>query len=189
MTRSTGTCPTCTDGEVISWTDPTWLAAAHSWIRAQFDRLGIVATGPIEQPHVRPWSTVMRVPTGGRPVWFKANRAAEAHEAVVVDVLSRRRPDYVDVPLAVDLEHGWMLLPDAGNRLREIVQRDRDLECWTEILHRYGQLQIAVAADADELVARGTPERRLAAIPGQFQRLVEDGPLYGDLVKAARTVR
>jgi phosphotransferase family enzyme len=181
---------------VTAWTDPTWLATAHSWIRAHLDRLGIVADGPIEQPHVRPWSTVMRVPTADGFVWFKANMAAAAHEAVVVDVLSRRRPDCVDVPLALDLDadRGWMLLPDAGSRLREVIQRDRDLDCWNEILARYGGLQIDASADVEELIARGVPDCRLATLADRFDALVEDeaglpGELRQQLAPHRRSVR
>ena len=167
-----------------AWTDPTWLATEHSWIRVQLDRLGIAADGPIEQPHVRPWSTVIRVPTGDGAVWFKANRAGEAHEAAVVDVLSRRRPDCVDVPLALDPERGWMLLRDAGVRLREVVERDRDLDRWNEILARYGQLQIDAAADVGELIARGVPDRRLATLADRFDALLgAGGGLPGELLE------
>ena len=43
------------------WTDPEWLAGAHAWVEEQFDAIGLVRTGDVEQPHVRVWSTVLMV--------------------------------------------------------------------------------------------------------------------------------
>jgi hypothetical protein len=159
---------------VLLWTDPQWLAEAHTWIRERLEALGVRPTGDIEQPHVRPWSTVMRVPTSGGDVWFKANIPALAYEAGVVGVLARTRPDLLPELAAVDLERGWMLMGDGGERLRELVERERNLERWLDVLPRYGELQLNTASRADELVALGAPDRRLAVLPGQYERLVED---------------
>ena len=76
-------------------------------------------TGEIEQPHVRSWSTVLRVPTGEGEVFFKAALRATL-DVVVTSTLARLRPDLVLAPLAVDLDRKWMLLPDGGERLREL---------------------------------------------------------------------
>jgi hypothetical protein len=160
---------------VSGWTDPLWIAAAHEWIRVQLDRLGAALTGPIEQPHVRPWATVMRVPTDAGPVWFKANAPVLGHEAAVVSVIAGTRPDLVPELLAADLERGWMLMGDGGLRLREIVERERSLRRWLELLPRYAQLQIDLAGHADELVALGAPDRRLAVLASQYEQLLDRG--------------
>ena len=57
----------------MRWLDHRWLAEAEAWIREQ---AGV--TGPIEQPHVFPWSTVLRVPTDDGLLWFKAT-SPEVH--------------------------------------------------------------------------------------------------------------
>jgi len=49
------------------------LEEAHAWIHAQVDGLGIALVGAITQLHVRPWSTVLRVPTGDGDLHFKAS--------------------------------------------------------------------------------------------------------------------
>src|SRR6187551_3210478 len=115
---------------VSVWTDPLWLAEAHEWIHAEVARLDLGAVGPFDQHHVQPWSTVMRVPTEGGDVYFKANTAALQHEAAAVTLIAAQRPDCVPPLLAADLERGWMLMAAAGDRLREIVERERDLSCW-----------------------------------------------------------
>ena len=93
-------------GAVSTWTDEEWLAHAHRWIDARLEALGMTRTGPIEQPHVEVWSTVLRVPTEVGPVWFKANHGPLEHEAAVVNLLADRVPDRVQALLACDTERG-----------------------------------------------------------------------------------
>ena len=159
-----------------AWTDPLWLEEAHAWIHAQMARLGSGAVGAIDQHHVRSWATVMRVPTARGDLYFKANSPALRYEAALVTLLAARRPDCVPPLLAVDLERGWMLMADAGTRLREIVQRERDLTCWLEILPLYAGLQIDLADDADALLALGVPDLRLATLPSKYEQLLDDLP-------------
>jgi Phosphotransferase enzyme family len=159
---------------VPDWTSAAWLAEAHGWIEQELARLGTGATGPIAQPHVYPWSTVLRVPTPDGDLWFKANVESLAYEAAVVSLLSERRPDCVPPLLAVDLERGWMLMADAGTRLRELVEQERELGRWLEILLLYAGVQLDLAGEADDLVARGAPDRRLARLPTLYEELLDD---------------
>jgi hypothetical protein len=142
------------------WEDPAFLAEARGWIESH-----VPITGELEQPHVRPWSTVLRVPTDGGHVWFKAALPGLDHDAGVTAILSRLRPDVVLAPLAVDLERGWMILPDGGERLREVLARERHPRRWLEIMHLYAELQIAAGPAVDELLAAGLPDYRLARVP------------------------
>lgn len=158
---------------VTTWADPLWLAEAHEWIQAEVRRLDLRTVGAIDQHHVRPWSTVMRVPTTGGDVYFKANMAALRHEAAAVALIAARRPDCVPPLLALHRERGWMLMADAGERLRGIVERERDLSCWLDILPLYAGLQIDMANDADELVALGVPDLRLATLPSSFEHMLD----------------
>src|SRR6476620_5367261 len=126
-----------------TWEDASWQQSAHDWIDEQLASLGAARIGAIEQPHIRIWSTVMRVPTTRGVVWFKANMDALRHEAAAVSLVSARAPELVLPPLAVDTSTGWMLMPDAGEQLREVIARDRDLDRWLDVLTRYAALQIA----------------------------------------------
>jgi hypothetical protein len=159
------------------WTDPRWLAEAHAWIRSHVD-----PSGEIEQPHVRPWSTVMRVPTEDGDVWFKANVEALRYEAALVSRLAARRPDAVPPLLAVDLERGWMLMEDAGRTLRAVIAEERSLERWLDVLPLYAGVQVDLADEADELVALGLPDLRLAILATRFEEFLEAlaGQLGGD---------
>lgn len=155
------------------WTDKGWLEGAQEWIRERTAELEVSIAGPIEQPHVRPWATVLRIPTDDQPLWFKASIPALAYEAGVVAVLARHRPECVPKLHATELERGWMLMGDGGVRLREIVARARDLSRWCELLPRYAQLQLDLSDRAQELVTLGAPDRRLVGLADQYGELVE----------------
>jgi phosphotransferase family enzyme len=122
---------------------------------------------------VRPWSTVLRVPTDAGDLWFKANMPAQAFEAAVIQTLARRRPDLVPTLLAAELDRGWMLQADGGTLLRDIVD-GTDHGAWLDILPRYAELQIDTASERDRLLAVGAPDRRLALLPAQFEKLLAD---------------
>lgn len=161
-------------GMARQWTDPAWQESAHTWIAAELDRLGIKPTGEIEQPHVRVWSTVMRVPTDAGDIWFKANMDVLRHEAAMAEIMSRRVPELVPPLLASDRESGWMLLADAGEQLRRIIPREESLERWKDVLRDYATIQLALMDDVDELLAAGAPDLRLVTLPEKYERLVKE---------------
>jgi hypothetical protein len=138
------------------WSEPAFLAEAHAWIRGQVNPVG-----PIEQPHVRPWSTVLRVPTRDGDVYFKANALGFEHEARTLAVLAPFAPDLLPELVAIDADRDWMLIRDAGTRLRE----QPDAARWEDVLARYADLQRAVAPRSAELAAAQVPDRRLARLP------------------------
>jgi hypothetical protein len=142
------------------------LSEARGWIESE-----VAVAGEITQPHVRPWSTVLRVPTSDGDVFFKAALPEFSHEVVVTVALSRLRPDLVLAPLAVDPDRRWMLLPDGGGRLRELFEREHHPAPWYALLPAYADLQLDSVAALDELTAKGLPDLRLERIPGLAERL------------------
>ena len=154
-------------------TDACRLAGVKGWLALQLEELGLHSTGDVEQPHVRPWSTVLRVPTTGGDVWFKANIPSLAYEAAVVDLLATRRPDFVPGLLATDVDRGWMLMADGGERLREIVEREQSLDRWLDVLPRYGRLQIDMVEDLDPLRGLGLPDCRLETLASRYEEVIE----------------
>ena len=65
------------------WTSSEWLSEATAWIRERAD-----VAGDIEQPHVRWWSTVLRVPTTDGDLYFKAVSAIHLFEAALTGLLA-----------------------------------------------------------------------------------------------------
>ncbi len=154
------------------WTDPAWQAGAEAWIADRLAELELTLAGPIEQPHVERWSTVLRVPTDVGPVWFKANDGSLRHEAGVVSLLAERKPDRVPPLLAADPERGWMLMADAGRRLREVVTEERSLDRWYDVLGVVARIQLSCQELVPQLLELGVPDRRLTTLPDAYDRLV-----------------
>jgi hypothetical protein len=157
----------------VRWTEPDWVAEAESWIRERVE-----VAGELDQFHVRPWSTVIRVPTPGEDLYFKAVDKGFLFEPALSKRLFELAPDRVTAVLDTDLDRGWMLMRDAGLRLREVVLSTADLHHWEAALPRYAELQIAAAPLAGELVALGVPDSRLSVLPGQL-RAVLASPVRG----------
>lgn len=159
------------------WMEPSWLDSVRPWIAAELQKLGIPIVGPIEQPHVRPWSTVLRVPTENGSVYFKACSSASRHEPAVTGALARWRPDAVPRILAIEPAQGWMLMPDGGRVLRESVKADGTTRHWEILLPLFAQLQIDLTSHVKELLALGLPDRRLAILPDLIKELLDDAEI------------
>jgi hypothetical protein len=156
------------------WEDPAWLADALAWVDDQLAAAGRPRTGEADQFHVRPWATVIRLPTADGDLFFKANTPQLRHEAVVALQLARRVPDRVPPLIADDLDRGWMIMEDGGRRLREVIAEERDLSRWDDIVEGAADIARAMEPDVDVLLAAGVPDLRLATLPDRYAALVED---------------
>jgi hypothetical protein len=70
-----------TDVARLTWKDPAWFVTFTGWATDELATLGFEVTGEPQQTHVRPWSTVVRIPTDRGPFWAKAMRPSTSHEA------------------------------------------------------------------------------------------------------------
>jgi hypothetical protein len=165
--------PPMGEADVNRWRDAGWLAQAQEWIDSRLSELGLDRAGPIEQSHVYPWSTVLRVPTAAGSIWFKANEHALRHEVAIVERIAARRPEVAPTLLAADATVGWMLMSDAGEPLRTVVEREQSLDRWYDVLPLYGSVQRDLAADVDHLLAAGVPDLRLATLPVAYEQLMD----------------
>lgn len=160
--------------EDLPWTDKSWLATANEWIDTELASAGLTASGPREQPHVRPWSTVLRVPTNDGDLYFKAVWPPQVHEAALTAALASWLPRFTPEVVAVRPESGWLLLRDAGLRLREIIKQEHDVPRWREVLVRYAQAQIKLADRARAILELGVPDRRPAVVAEDLTDLLDD---------------
>jgi hypothetical protein len=163
-------------GEPISprrapWARPGWHAEATGWIERSLPELGSPASGSTEQ--VRTWSlsSVMRTPTAGGDVYFKATADLPlfVDEGRVMRALSRMFPRHVPSPLAVDAR-GWMLLEDVGPALgwnAPLDEREAALALW-------GGLQVASTSRVDELIDVGCIDRRPEWLAREIGALLAD---------------
>jgi hypothetical protein len=163
----------------LPWAQPCWRARAEAWIGAQVEPLG-----DVEEVKLRPWSAVLRAPTSGGDVYFKANLPALANEPELTRLLHRIDPGHVLPVLADEPDEGWMLQADGGPTMRSRLDGVDDLGRWERMLARYAELQVRASGHVEELLAAGAPDRRLAELPRLFERLAgavaaEDAQLRG----------
>jgi hypothetical protein len=163
----------------LPWTLAGWFEPASQWIRQQLEQHGLSLSGPIEQPHVRPWSTVLRVPSSAGDFYFKAVAPALGHEPALTLALAGWRPDCMPEVLAADPARGWLLMRDGGVALRRLIREDGQLRRWHPLLPLYAGLQMEMAARLPELLALGALDRRLATLPAQYEQLLADTRALG----------
>jgi hypothetical protein len=160
----------------LPWAQPGWRERAERWIGAQLGPIG-----DVEEVKLRPWSAVLRAHTSGGDVYFKANLPALANEPELTRLLHRIDPAHVLPVLAEEPGEGWMLQADGGPTMRSRLDGSDDLAGWERMLECYAELQVRASAHVEELLAAGAPDRRLAALPGLFEAVVdaEDARLLG----------
>ena len=151
-----------------TWTEPSWLAEVRAWIDERVE-----VTGEVEQPHVRPWSTALRVPTADGTVWFKAVARTQWFEPALTSILAAVRPEHVTDLVDVDEQRGWMLMRDAGTRLREVPA---SVEHFEQVLPLYAEVQIAAAPEVERMLEAGAPDVRLPAFLHQVEALAVSHP-------------
>ena len=144
----------------------------------------VALTGAIELTHERPWATVLRVPVAGGAAWFKAFGDAQGFEPTLSAELFAHWPDRVAEVLGHDEERGWLLLADAGE---PTAGRGNPPEPLLSLLPRYAELQRGEALHADEHLARGVPDFRVARVPERYDDLLRgDLPLQHDEIARLR---
>jgi hypothetical protein len=151
---------------VAVWSSAAWREAAVAWIDERLAAAGLERTGEVEQPRVRPWATVLRVPVSGGAVWFKAAGPGTAFEVPLYALLASTVPGHVLTPIAADVARSWILLPDGGPWLAGV-------DGLVAALVHYARLQRALEPHADAMVALGVPDMRPAAMPARFGEALE----------------
>lgn len=162
-----------------TWLDPGWRAEALAWVEATLAGLSRTVVGEVEQPHVRPWSTTMRVPTSGGVVWFKASGPGPAHEGPLLEVFRGFDVAHVLLPLAVHPTRPWILFEDGGPTMRATRpdgSGDHDLVAWGRILREYAALQRSLETETAvaAMLVVGTPDARPERLSDELERLLAD---------------
>ncbi len=158
----------------LLWQHVDWQAEAKVWIHAALDQYNLQLAGEIEQPHIRPWSTVMTVPVNDEMLYFKASASLFAHETALTDYLARLRPEIIPGLLAVDMKRHWLLMRAAGTPLRHFIRTEKSIARWKDVLPLYVGLQKEMAERTTHLLALGVMDRRLAKLPEMFENLIAD---------------
>jgi hypothetical protein len=174
-----------------TWLDPDWRAGALAWAETELGERGRTLTGEPEQPHVRPWSTAIRIATDGGPAWFKASGPGSAHEGPLLEVFRAAGARHVLVPIARHPTRPWLLFDDGGPTFRATRPDgtgDHDLRAWERILAEYAALQRSLENEptAQAMLAAGTPDGRPDRLIEGLERLLEDDVAWGLILPEER---
>ncbi|MHB8624874.1 MAG: phosphotransferase [Aggregatilineales bacterium] len=154
------------------WSHPGWFKTASTWMHDQITIQNYVLTKPIEQ--FKSWgiSCLLRAQTDHGNLFFKVSTALPlfGNEPALLEALSKRYPDFVPAPFAIQIEQRWMLMQDFGTELRMAST----LERWETAMQRFGTLQVQATSAVEDLFAIGCLDRRLNVLAAQIDPLLND---------------
>lgn len=160
--------------ERAPWERNGWFAEATGWIERELDRIGWQRTGPSIQLHARGWSSVLRLPTTGGNVYFKAVTQPFAFEPPLTALLAELRPAESPRVLAIDRDRRWLLMADAGEPIRVHLRETRNPRPYQDMLVAFAQFQLALLPYTPRLESSAIPDRRLEALPALFATVIRD---------------
>ena len=141
------------------WEQAGWYTEAEAWMRERVD-------APVEQRSTKSISAFLRA----GDAYLKAVPRIFAAEPAITDGLYRRHPGIVPEVLDIDAERGWLLTRDFGSE----SLAGAPPPTWTEALVAYADLQLAWVGRSDELRALGCPDRTLAQLEADLDRVLVD---------------
>ena len=144
-----------------------------AWIDERLAEAGLERTGEPEEHSMRPWASVLRVPTSGGPVWLKATGPQARFEVGLYELLERVTPSAVLTPLGISVARGWFLLPDGGPSFGDRLEGAALVEAIAGALPVYARLQRDLSAHTDELLALGVSDMRPEVMPARFEEAAE----------------
>jgi len=158
---------------VAVWSSEAWLAQAATWVDERLAEAGVTRTGDLEQRSLRPWASVLRVPSSAGPFWLKATGPASRFEVGLYRLLAGVTPERVLTPVAISMSEGWILLPDGGESLGARLEGAALVEALAEALPPYAALQRDLAPHADQLLELGVSDMRPEVMPSRFDEALE----------------
>jgi hypothetical protein len=163
------------------WASPGWRAEVAAWVDEHLPSRGLTRTGDLEEVQLRPWGVVLRASTTGGTVFMKAGAPTTSFEAGLYELLVRVAPDHVVHPIALDVDAGWLLLPDGGPVLGEQLGDEVLLDRLLVVLPQYAQLQVDLADHVEDLLALGVADMRPARMLARFDEAVAGAQGYADV--------
>ena len=154
------------------WESRPWRDETLGWGMRALDRHGL-ALRAWSQPHIRPWSTVLRLETDRDPVWLKAPGDGCRYEGALLRLFAELDVPATPRPMDVDEPLGLALLPDGGPTVRGSHGGRSPFEAVVEYLVAYAALQRSLEPHVDSLIAAGAMDLRPSRLPGVFVETVD----------------
>lgn len=153
------------------WAFPGWSKRAKMWVEAQVEAQGWTLTGEIEQ--VRKWciTCVLKAPTSGGDLYFKAVPPTFAREVAVTRLLAELHPENVPSLVAGDETERWLLLRDFG---KAYLGESKNAADWERAVRDFAALQMSMSGQVEALFERGALDYRMETLPEKFDVLLAD---------------
>jgi hypothetical protein len=158
------------DPHTPEWSRPGWFGSTSAWLVDQLARLGLRATGRIEQLGGWPVSAILAADTDAGGVVLKTMPPVFGHEPALTATLAREHPGRVPDVLAIDRDRRLLLMGAFGGSMLG----DEEPARWGDGLSAMGEIQRAWIGRRAELAALGLPDHGLAAIAQRFESIVTD---------------
>lgn len=153
-----------------AWQRPGWLSSVLAEADAALQRRSLTRTGQPTQVRHTSVTGMLKIPVNGSSVWLKALPSIFAHEAPVIEWLSRIAPS--SVPRVIAREREWWI---ADCFPAEIETDDGAFAL------EMSKLQLAAIPHVSQLRALGCPDRRIGTLTRAIDRLAQ----RADLLDAA----
>ena len=160
--------------KMLPWQDSNWFEECAQWLNTSLALHNIELTSEPSMIHSAPWSVVYSAMTNQGIYYFKALCPALKHEPQLAWQLSLWQPNLVQPVLEIDARRGWLLMPDGGSTLRQVLENNPSLDYWKKILPAYARFQQSLIPHRQELLALGVVNRGLQVLPRLANNLVED---------------
>jgi hypothetical protein len=154
-----------------------WLAAIDRWLDDALTPLG--EAREVELVKDRPWGAVLRVRTTERALYLKAVGPRGRHEVALLRDIALRSPGLAPDVLAVHEHEGWLLMPDHGRAIAEQGDIAAQVDAVEAVLPGYAVLQRSCEPMVDGWIEAGAPDRSVARLPEQLDRLLGGGGALG----------
>lgn len=164
------------------WAIPGWRREALAWIDQELGKMGRKRLGRPEAKRLWELAAVLRLATDLGPLYFKAvaDLPYFVNEGVILRELAGLYPQHVPMPLALDEDRQFMILPDLG----ALVGLDASLEEQMQIVEDYARLQVDCSNRVGYMLTIGCLDRRLDVLEGQVDYLFNNPILEKHLTTA-----
>ena len=161
----------------VPWDLPTsWHKRALNWIDANLPRTD--DDHPWQVGQIRSWSisSVFRITSGERRLYFKSSPRYFASEVAVTQHVSDHFPDASPEIIAGNTEQGWMLMDDLGDVT--LAKTDR-ASLWHDAMKTIARVQHGYIGLTSDLDRMGVERRTVGKIIETMDEWTKDSSLAG----------
>ena len=173
----------------VPWEWPgEWESEVREWVYGHIESR--YSPEQVTLTPIRSWSisSVVRVDvvTGSGPkrLFFKASPTFFSREVFVTSVVADWFPEVSPKLVAIDADHGWMLMDDLGDLTLGAAD---DFELWNEGMRALARVQIGFAGETSLLTRLGLERRFTSVIPSILRGWLHDPESLGVGYEAERS--